>query len=196
MDEVSQSGPPRQPFWRSTAARVVVGLIAGALVIAVKVAVSHEVSKQIATNDARSDFAEYHVGDCIVMVSAGPENKADVRRSECATDPSYTVGAVYDNDRPCDNANYAGYDWVVEDKTVVRLCLVENLLVDHCYRTSPETQITELLDCAGAGGNAMRVVRRSDSIDTTTCPQDSDAYIYLSPPRSYCFAPVALPTWS
>lgn len=196
MDEVARSVPPRPPFWHSTAARVVIGVVAGAVAIAVKFFLAQEAGEQVATRDARAELAEYHVGDCVVLVSAGPANAADIRRSDCATDPSYTVGAVYDDDRPCANANYAGYDWTVEDETVARLCLVENLLVDHCYRSPSESQITELLDCADAGDDAIRVVRRSDSVDMATCPDASDSYIYLTPARTYCFAPISTPTWS
>ncbi len=175
---------------------MVVGLIAGALVLGAKFFLAQEAGEVWATRDARADFADYHVGECVVMPTTGAETTDDFRHSDCAVDPSYTISAVYDSDKPCASDDYAGFDWTVEDKTVVRFCMVENLVVDHCYQTNVDSQVIELIDCTAADSGARKVVRRSDRVDTVTCPPGSAAFMYLTPPRTYCVAPARPPAWS
>ena len=195
MDDVSESVPPRPPWWHSNAARVVAGLVAGAVVITIKVVASQAISERVAAGDARADFADYHAGDCVVMPATGAETKADFRHSDCTADPSYTISAVYDSDKPCASDNYSGFDWIVADKTVVRFCLMENLVIDHCYAANPDSRLVELIDCATADSGALKVVRRSEHLDTTACPPGSNALMYLTPHRTYCVAPARAPSW-
>lgn len=129
------------------------------------------------------------VGDCVVMSAGADAAGIGLQRSDCATDPSYTVGAVYDGDQECDGPNYADHSWTVGGKPDGRICLVQNLAPGHCYRVSPATVAVEQVDCAAASDQKeFKVVVRTDSLDVTPCPDGVVAYTYPVPPRTYCLA--------
>jgi hypothetical protein len=140
--------------------------------------------EQRTTTEAKQEISSYLVGDCVALGAKGD----DVHRTDCGTDPSFTVGAALDTDQPCMNANYIGYNWALDDHTIGRLCLVENLTAGHCYRPTTTGKNLEQIDCTTTDDKAYKVIQRLDADDPAQCPADTNAYNYPTPARTYCLA--------
>ncbi|MHA3022348.1 LppU/SCO3897 family protein [Mycobacterium sp. BMJ-28] len=178
--------PGRRVRWWHTRTAPLAFVLIGILVIAgaalsVYQKRQHQQDSQIST----PNVAAFVVGDCLVITS---NVEAGVHRTDCTADPSYTVGAVYAGDQSCANGNYADYTWTVKGKPAGRLCLVQNLTADHCYRTSLEALVIEQLDCAGttSDARAFEVTARTDDLNAAPCTQAANTYTYPVPPRTYC----------
>ncbi len=161
-------------------------LVAGAVVAAV------------ALHDARLDFQQElsrppTVGDCVV-VTAGPEGAVQTRRAACAEDPSFTVGALAGSSGGCPTAEYQHFP--AADRVTATLCLVPNLVADHCYRLGIPVGVVEKAGCSDPRtggpdtGLLVQVTQRLDVHDQTACPAGGGSYAwpYPSPARTYCTA--------
>ena len=161
-------------------------LVAGAVVAAV------------ALHDARLDFQQElsrppTVGDCVV-VTAGPEGAVQTRRAACAEDPSFTVGALAGSSGGCPTAEYQHFP--AADRVTATLCLVPNLVADHCYRLGIPVGVVEKAGCSDPRtggpdtGLLVQVTQRLDVHDQTACPAGGGSYAwpYPSPARTYCNA--------
>lgn len=173
-------------WWRTKKARLAFTIIGAALILLAKFSLAEKREVQQATTAAKQEITSYLVGDCVALGKQGD----DVHRTDCGTDPSFTVGAVLDTDRACANANYISYDWTLEHRAIGRLCLVENLAAGHCYHPTAGGKNLEIADCAVADDKAYKVVQRFDSVETAQCPADTTTYSYPVPVRAYCLAPV------
>jgi hypothetical protein len=144
---------------------------------------------------ARIAFEDHHarsfgVGDCVVVPSADP-NHVRAKRASCTEDPSYTVGATTSTG-DCPSQEYQHFSTDVADETTAALCLVPNLVADHCYLLQLPLGAMQRADCARPadpnGGLLIQVTQRLDVRDQTACPDDGNQYVwpYPSPQRTYC----------
>ncbi len=136
----------------------------------------------------RSAATVFAVGDCVTVPSSPPDT---LRATEvpCGVDPSYTVGATTDGSGACPSAEYQQLPAQFADPSTSRLCLVPNLVADHCYLLNMPVGMLERADCSDRGrGVLVQVTRRLDSRDQHACPfaQGHFAWPYPSPARTYC----------
>lgn len=182
----AQPAPAKTRWWRTKKARLAFTIVGVALIMLAKFSLAEKREVQRATDAAKQEITSFLVGDCVALGGEG----TDVHRTDCGTDPSFTVGAVLDSDRPCANPNYVSYDWSLDHHAVGRLCLVENLTAGHCYHPTAGGKNLELTDCASTDDKAYKVVQRFDSV-AAQCPEDTATYTYPDPVRAYCLTPVA-----
>ena len=176
---------PRKPLLVLTATLVVVAgaLGAAAVLHQARVAVEQDISRPVA------------VGDCVV-VTTGAGDAVQTRRASCADDPSYTVGAMTDVSGSCPTTEYQHFAAPVADRATAGLCLVPNLVADHCYRLGMPIGVVEKAACSDSrtgspdSGLLVQVTRRLDVHDQSACPAGGGSYAwpYPSPARTYCTA--------
>ena len=153
----------------------------------------------VALNQSRASFVDDHtrplaVGDCVVVASSKADEVA-ARRSSCAEDPSYTVGAMATAAGSCPSAEYQHFAGPAADRATASVCLVPNLITDHCYRLGMPVGVVVRADCTNprsdaASGVLVQVTQRLDVRDQHACPSANGhfAWPYPSPARTYCTA--------
>lgn len=174
--------PAKPRWWRNKKVRLAISLTGVALIILARFSLAEKRETRNATAEAQKEIASYLVGDCVALGATGQ----DVHRTDCATDPSFTVGAAFTTDTPCTNDNYLGYTWTLDQHTIGRLCLVENLTAGHCYRPTDTGHDIARTDCATTDDKAYQVVQRLEVDDPTQCPPNTHAENYPAPARTYC----------
>lgn len=135
------------------------------------------------------------VGDCVV-VTAPTDGIVQTARSSCADDPSYTIGAMTTTMGSCPTAEYQHFPAPAADRITAGLCLVPNLVAEHCYRLDMPIGLVQRADCAEsrAGrpdtGVLVQVRQRLDVHDQHACPASSGSFAwpYPAPARTYCTA--------
>lgn len=183
---VCQSLPvPRNKLVALTATLVVaVGAVAAVVGLhQARIAVEQDMSRPVA------------VGDCVV-VTADAHDAVQTRRSNCAEDPSYTVGAMTDAAGSCPTTEYQHFAAPVADRATAGLCLVPNLVADHCYRLAMPIGVVEKAACTEPRtgspdtGLLVQVTQRLEVHDQGACPAGGGSYAwpYPSPARTYCTA--------
>ncbi len=157
------------------------------------------VAAVVALNSARTAFVDEHtrplaVGDCVVVASAPPD-EVQARRASCTEDPSYTVGALATSVGECPSSEYQHFAAPAADRATASVCLVPNLVADHCYRLGMPIGVVERADCTESrsdttSGLLVHVTERLDVRDQYACPTDGGQYAwpYPSPARTYCTA--------
>ncbi|CAN5508602.1 hypothetical protein BH11ACT6_BH11ACT6_31060 [soil metagenome] len=150
-----------------------------------------------ALNRARVAFDDEHarsfsVGDCVTVPSAKP-NEVRAQRASCTADPSYTIGATTSAAGDCPTLEYQRFATDVSDDATAGLCLVPNLVTDHCYLMQLPIGALQLADCETtavdpAGGVLVQITQRLDVHDQSACPNDGNQYVwpYPAPERTYC----------
>jgi hypothetical protein len=150
-----------------------------------------------ALHRARVAFDDQHarsfaVGDCVVVPSSEP-NEVHARKASCADDPSYTVGAITTAAGDCPSPEYQRFAHDVSDEATAGLCLVPNLVAEHCYLMQLPLGALQRADCETtelnpAGGVLVQINQRLDVHDRLACPNSGDRYVwpYPSPERTYC----------
>lgn len=136
----------------------------------------------------------FAVGDCVSVPAATPAAPEVTRagRVSCDTDPSYTVGAIADRTGACPSAEYQHLPAALADPSTARLCLVPNLVANHCYELGMPAGMVELADCTArterGPGVMVQVTQRLDVRDGSACPAETGHYAwpYPSPARTYC----------
>jgi hypothetical protein len=169
---------------RVSTSRAVLVAVVGAIVLVVGSGCSQQ-SPQMQRGLAKV----FSVGDCVAIPSKAPTTlSAD--KVACGADPSYTVGAVADAGGVCPSAEYQHVPTQFADPSTSRLCLVPNLVADHCYEMDMPIGMLQLADCAERGqeGLLVQVTQRLDVRDQQACPAAAGRYAwpYPSPPRTYC----------
>ncbi|WP_231646496.1 hypothetical protein [Mycolicibacterium mengxianglii] len=150
-----------------------------------------------ALHRARVAFENEHdgtfaVGDCVVVPSA-ETNEVRAQRASCTQDPSYTVGAMIPSASDCPSPEYQRFSADVADDSTAGLCLVPNLVAEHCYLMQLPFGAMQRADCEPAavnpaGGLLVQVTQRLDIHDRRACPNAGNQYVwpYPSPQRTYC----------
>jgi hypothetical protein len=180
---------PRVRYRRRAAVVSAVVVVTAAAVVA-----AVELSKARIAADAEA-LRPLAVGECVV-VSADSPNGIQAQRSDCVADPSFTVGAVTDTTGNCPTAEYQHFAAPVAERQTAGLCLVPNLVADHCYRLGMPIGVMERADCAESRtggpttGLLVQVTNRLDVHDRFACPSTGGrfAWPYPSPARTYCTA--------
>jgi hypothetical protein len=139
------------------------------------------------------EFARtFAVGDCVVVPQSEP-NRVQAKKTSCTEDPSYTVGATTAESGQCPSREYQHFPADVADEATAALCLVPNLLAEHCYLMQMPIGALQRADCEStaatpAGGLLIQVTQRFDVHDQSKCPDDGNQYVwpYPSPQRTYC----------
>lgn len=176
------------------------------VVVAVLALVAGAVAAVVALDRARDSFIAEHnrplgVGDCVVVgaTDTDPQTpEVQARRAECHADPSYTVGAIATSTGECPSSEYQHFPGPAADRATASLCLVPNLVAEHCYRLGVPIGLVERADCASnpadpTDGLLVQVTRRLEVRDQDACPAVSGHYAwpYPSPARTYCTATVS-----
>jgi hypothetical protein len=166
------------------------------VVLSVVVAVSLVVAVGV-LNHARITFQEdaaesFAIGDCVVIPSSAP-NVVRATKSSCVVDPSYTIGATTTASGTCPSAEYQRFPAPAADESTATLCLVPNLVADHCYQLDMPIGVMQRADCAAsrsdpATGVLVQITQRLDVRDQAACPTASGHYAwpYPAPARTYC----------
>lgn len=134
----------------------------------------------------------FSVDDCVAIPSSVPGTPGTLTadKASCSADPSYTVGALADESGACPSAEYQHVPTQFADPSTTRLCLVPNLVANHCYVMDMPIGMLQLADCAerGQAGLLVQVTQRLDVRDQQACPAAVGQYAwpYPSPPRTYC----------
>lgn len=170
-----------KPWWQRILIRIGIAVL-GLVVVGA-------VSTWWTKHNASKELDKYAIGDCLVLTKSGigVEDSA----VECSEDPSYTVASRQDAGSGCPNDNYVTYEVTVRGDTVSKLCLVENLVVDHCYESELVSNVTKLVDCKSSMvGNQFKVLSRQDSSDGA-CAEEAVVVSYPDPApgRTYCVGP-------
>ncbi len=131
----------------------------------------------------------FSVGDCVAIPSAAPDTLS-AEKVRCDADPSYTVGAIAEGAGPCPSAEYQHLPARFADPVTARLCLVPNLVANHCYVLDMPIGMVQRADCAERDqqGLLVQVTQRLDVHDQQACAAAVGQYTwpYPSPPRTYC----------
>lgn len=148
-------------------------------------------------NRARVSFIEhaardFAVGDCVIVPpSETSPTVVRAQRSSCAVDPSYTIGATTAASGSCPSAEYQRFPGA--DEPTAALCLVPNLIADHCYQLQMPVGVVTRADCASTPdgpdiGVLVQVTQRLDVRDQAACPTANGHYAwpYPAPARTYC----------
>ena len=134
----------------------------------------------------------FAVGDCVDVPNQSPATPKDLRAEKvpCSVDPSYTVGAMTNASGSCPSNEYQHLPTQFANESTASLCLVPNLVADHCYVLDMPVGMVQLADCAERGqqGLLVQVTQRLDVRDQAACPSAVGQYAwpYPSPPRTYC----------
>jgi hypothetical protein len=175
--------PSARRRWLITALSVVVAVAAVAGVVAL--------------NQARLSFdartaQSFGVGDCVV-VPASARDVVRATRASCAVDPSYTIGATTTAAGTCPSAEYQRFEAPAADAPTSTLCLVPNLVADHCYQLDMPIGVVQRADCKASRtdptlGVLVQITQRLDVRDQAACPTASGQYAwpYPAPARTYC----------
>lgn len=144
-----------------------------------------------ATGPHRGTAPVFAVGDCVSVPVPEPSEPAPVQAAKvaCSEDPSYTVGAIASEEGQCPSSEYQHLAAKLADPATARLCLVPNLVANHCYEMGVPMGVVELANCADRGqGVLVQVTQRLDVRDQSACPTESGhfAWPYPSPARTYC----------
>jgi hypothetical protein len=169
---------------RVSASRIVLGVVVGAVLSIVAAGCS------LQGPELQHGLAKvFSVGDCVSIPAKAPDTLSADKVS-CAADPSYTVGAVADSSGVCPSNEYQHLSTQFADQATSRLCLVPNLVADHCYVMQMPIGMLQLADCAERGqqGLLVQVTQRLDVRDQRACPAAAGQYAwpYPSPARTYC----------
>src|ERR1700712_2625797 len=81
---------------------------------------------------ARGVAEVFSVGDCVSIPAKAPDVLSATKVS-CGADPSYTVGAMANGSGSCPSNEYQHVPTKFADPSTTRLCLVPNLVANHCY---------------------------------------------------------------
>jgi hypothetical protein len=141
---------------------------------------------------ARGGATVFAVGDCVDIPAGKPASPGTVKagKTGCNADPSYTVGALTDSTGSCPSNEYQHLPMQFADPSTSRLCLVPNLVADHCYVLDMPIGVVQRADCSDRRqpGLLVQVTQRLDVRDQQACPSDVGefAWPYPSPPRTYC----------
>ncbi|HNM83394.1 MAG: hypothetical protein U0Q20_05565 [Mycobacterium sp.] len=135
------------------------------------------------------------VGDCVAVQALVPDG-VQTQRASCTQDPSYTVGALVDAAGRCPTPEYQHFPAPAADRATAGLCLVPNLVADHCYRLGVPLGVVERAACNDPrdggpdSGVLVQVTRRLDVHDQNACPAGGGSYAwpYPAPARTYCTA--------
>lgn len=131
----------------------------------------------------------FSVGDCVSIPAQTPDTLS-ATKVPCNADPSYTVGAMANGAGSCPSAEYQHLPTKFADPSTTRLCLVPNLVANHCYVMDMPIGMLQLADCAERGqqGLLVQVTQRLDVRDQQACPASAGQYAwrYPSPARTYC----------
>jgi hypothetical protein len=137
----------------------------------------------------RAGTKVFGVGDCVSIPSTAP-NTLHASEVSCTADPSYTVGALANDTGTCPSNEYQQLPSKYADDATSRLCLVPNLVADHCYVMDMPIGVMVRADCTDRNqqGILVQVTQRLDVRDQQACPSDVGhfAWPYPSPPRTYC----------
>jgi hypothetical protein len=134
----------------------------------------------------------FSVGDCVAVPAQSPNASETLSadRVSCTADPSYTVGAMANESGSCPSSEYQHLPTQFADSSTSQLCLVPNLVADHCYVLDMPIGMLQLADCAERGqqGLLVQVTQRLDIRDQQACAATAGQYAwpYPSPPRTYC----------
>jgi hypothetical protein len=146
---------------------------------------------------AREGATVFAVGDCVEIPGGTPSAPATLKATKvaCSADPSYTVGATTDSAGTCPSNEYQHLPTQFADPGTSRLCLVPNLVADHCYRLGMPVGVVVRADCTNPRSDAgsgvlVQVTQRLDVRDQHACPAASGhfAWPYPAPARTYCTA--------
>jgi len=141
---------------------------------------------------AREGATVFAVGDCVEIPGGTPSAPATLKATKvaCSADPSYTVGATTDSAGTCPSNEYQHLPTQFADPGTSRLCLVPNLVADHCYVLDMPIGVVQRADCSDhrQQGLLVQVTQRLDVRDQQACPSNVGEYAwpYPSPPRTYC----------
>lgn len=140
----------------------------------------------------RGATAVFSVGDCVSIpaASVGASGPLSASKVSCTADPSYTVGAMANASESCPSNEYQHLTSRFADPSTARLCLVPNLVANHCYVLDMPIGMLALADCTERGqqGLLVQVTQRLDVRDQRACPASAGRYAwpYPSPARTYC----------
>jgi hypothetical protein len=131
----------------------------------------------------------FSVGECVVIPSTAPDTLR-ANRGPCTADPSYTVGAIADGADACPSNEYQHLPARFADPSTARLCLVPNLVAEHCYVLDLPIGVVQRAECTDRSqkGLLVQVTQRLDVRDQQACNSGVGQYAwpYPSPPRTYC----------
>lgn len=167
----------RRPATRNALIALAVGVLLAGMVGVVYVARDH--AQQAL--QARA----FAVGGCVTLPESGI-----ARAAVCSEDPSYTVGAVTAAGTDCPSPAYQRAAGPDADATT--LCLVPNLVAEHCYRLSLPIGTLARSNCAAGSepddGVLVQVTQRLDVHDDSACPAGGGDHVwpYPAPARTYC----------
>jgi hypothetical protein len=141
---------------------------------------------------AREGATVFAVGDCVEIPAGSPASPGTLKAAKtgCGADPSYTVGATTDSSGSCPSNEYQHLPTQFADPSTSRLCLVPNLVADHCYVLDMPIGVVQRADCSDRrqAGLLVQITQRLDVRDQQACPSDVGefAWPYPSPARTYC----------
>ncbi|WP_395309583.1 hypothetical protein V4U86_01725 [Mycobacterium sp. AMU20-3851] len=139
--------------------------------------------------------AVFAVGDCVQIeggIDAGdaqPQDPAHAVEVACTQDPSYTVGSTTNATGDCPTNEYQHLPTAYAEPSTARLCLVPNLVANHCYLMEMPIGLVEKADCGKRDeGVLVQITQRLEIRDQSACPSASGAYAwpYPAPARTYC----------
>ena len=134
----------------------------------------------------------FSVGDCVAIPSAGAgrADHVDRRQGVLHRRPELHRRSLADESGACPSAEYQHLPTQFADPSTARLCLVPNLVANHCYVMDMPIGMLQLADCAERGqqGLLVQVTQRLDVRDQQACPAAVGQYAwpYPSPARTYC----------
>lgn len=183
---MSASPSPAAAPGRKTAARLLIALGVGVVLVAVVVfAVFNNVlGGKAGPQDSGSDPASLQVGECVVYVlaagagpAAGGQVQASYRVVDCQSGQfNWVVASVTSGPGSCPNSDYASFfqqrQFVNSTKTTV--CLAPNLVVNTCY-ASDQTQGLQVVDCAAAQAEFKISAILQDG-DVNSCERPEQAF--------------------
>jgi hypothetical protein len=179
------TAPAQRVPWRRRGHRWMILCAAVILMVAAGIAVYGLNRSRVAHQQQAKSL---HVGDCVIVPSLTPR-PLHATKAPCGVDPSYTIGAVTNASGACPSTEYQQFPTQFADPSTANLCLVPNLVVNHCYALDMPVGMVTRADCSERGRDVVvQVTQRLDAHDQHACPAAGGHYAwpYPSPARTYC----------
>ncbi len=123
----------------------------------------------ISLSGRHQQHTDLGVGEC---VSLSPDASGELMptHTSCATDMSFTIGALADDVGNCVPDQFDRFRAPFADAATERLCLVPNLTVGHCYRLGVPVGMLDPADCSVGGPAVFRVTKRVEVLQRSCLP--------------------------
>nr|WP_042196267.1 hypothetical protein [Kibdelosporangium sp. MJ126-NF4]CEL22502.1 SCH24.19c, hypothetical protein, len: 197 aa; unknown function, probable CDS suggested by positional base preference, GC frame analysis and amino acid composition. Contains proline/glutamine-rich region from residues 24-87 approx. and TTA (leucine) codon, possible target for bldA regulation, near N-terminus [Kibdelosporangium sp. MJ126-NF4]CTQ89358.1 SCH24.19c, hypothetical protein, len: 197 aa; unknown function, probable CDS sug len=143
-----------------------------------------------AFNYFTDDAAQAKSGDCAKL--SGTKTKPEYGSIDCGSaDATHVVGKALSSTSDKCGSNYDEYTQTQRRGPDTKLCLMPKWNEGECRKDDPTSASYPKVDCTGATGDVVKVVKVvKGSDDEKQCPKETAPAPFPEPKTLYCLGPV------